>query len=134
VAGRKFVVISDHKSLEILEKSKINSGRLARIIEQISEFDFKIEYKEGTSPIISVVDALSRLPRYRKVLDEEGEDAQQDVALCEVFGLDVVGEDSSDWGVSSLIGDSQLIQQIQEGYSEDEYFKEIIDHLQKPRG
>ena len=30
VAGRKFVVISDHKSLEILEKSKINSGRLAR--------------------------------------------------------------------------------------------------------
>ena len=108
-----------------MEKSKINSGRLARIIEQISEFDFKIEYKEGTSTIISVVDALSRLPRYRKVLDEEGEGAQQDVALCEVFGLDVVGEDSSDWGVSSLIGDTQLIQQIQEGYSEDEYFKEI---------
>ena len=64
-------------------------------------------------------------------MDEEGEGAQQDVALCEVFGLDVVGEDSSDWGVSSLIGDSKLIQQIQEGYSEDEYFKEIIDHLQK---
>ena len=64
-------------------------------------------------------------------MDEEGEDAQQEVALCEVFGLDVEGEDSSDWGVSSLMGDTQLIQQIQEGYSEDEYFKDIINHLQK---
>ena len=63
-------------------------------------------------------------------MDEEGEDAQQEVALCEVFGLDVEGEDSSDWGVSSLMGDTQLIQQIQEGYSEDEYFKDIINHLQ----
>ena len=33
--------------------------------------------------------------------------------------------------ISSLIGDAQLIIQIQEGYSEDEYFQEIIDHLHK---
>ena len=71
LAGHKFKLISDHRSLEILEDSKINSGRLARIIEQISEFDFKIEYKEGTSNIITVADALSRLPRYRKITTED---------------------------------------------------------------
>jgi len=71
LAGNKFTVASDHRSLEVLENSKINNGRLARILEQLSEFDFKIEYNEGTSPIITVADALSRLPRYRKVLEEE---------------------------------------------------------------
>ena len=132
VAGTKFVVISDHKSLETLEKSKINSGRLARIIEQISEFDFKIEYKEGTSPIISVVDALSRLPRYRRVDDlvGEGED-NQEIALCELFGLEVEGETTQEWGVSTLRGDMELLQKIQEGYAQDDYFAEILQHLKR---
>ena len=75
---------SDHRSLEQLEDSKINSGRLARILEQLSEFDFKIQYKEGTSSIISVADALSRLPRYRKI-QEDGKD--EPVALYELLGL-----------------------------------------------
>ena len=59
----KFIVFSDHESLSYLNVSKINSGRLARIIEQLSDFDFKIEYKKGTSGVISVAYALSRLPR-----------------------------------------------------------------------
>ena len=70
VAGNKFTVVSDHKSLSQLEHSKINTGRLARILEQLAEFDFHIEYSEGTSPIITVADALSRLPRHRKIIED----------------------------------------------------------------
>ena len=134
VAGKKFTVISDHKSLEVLEKSKINSGRLARIIEQLAEFDFKIEYKEGTSPIISVVDALSRLPRYRKVLDDDEEERTQELALCEIFGLDALDtleETTEQWGASILLGDPCLLEQIKEGYSSDEYFVNIVNNLTK---
>ena len=86
LAGIKFSVVSDHRSLTVLEDSKINSGRLARILEQLSEFDFTIEYSEGTSPIITVVDALSRLPRYRKIPEEDMELAG--VALYEILGMD----------------------------------------------
>ena len=126
VAGRKFTVISDHKSLETLETSKINSGRLARIIEQLSEFDFSIEYKEGTSPVISIVDALSRLPRYRRVEEDLNE-----VALCEIFGMDVKGDKLSGWGISALKADEDLVHQVKEGYSSDEYFMRLIENLRK---
>ena len=47
--GVKFTVFSDHESLSYLNASKINSGRLARIIEQLSDYDFTIEYKKGTN-------------------------------------------------------------------------------------
>ena len=83
---------SDHRSLEQLEDSKINSGRLARILEQLSEFDFKIQYKEGTSSIISVADALSRLPRYRKI-QEDGKD--EPIALYELLGLNTTQDYSN---------------------------------------
>ena len=126
VAGRKFTVISDHKSLETLETSKINSERLARIIEQLSEFDFSIEYKEGTSPVISIVDALSRLPRYRRVEEDLNE-----VALCEIFGMDVEGDKLSGWGISALKADEDLVHQVKEGYSSDEYFMRLIENLRK---
>ena len=52
LAGIKFTVISDHRSLEMLEDSKINSGRLARILEQLSEFDFNIQYKPAKENLV----------------------------------------------------------------------------------
>ena len=85
LAGIRFTVTSDHRSLEALEDSKINSGRLARILEQLSEFDFKIQYKPGESGIISVADALSRLPRYRKIQEDN---TIEEIALFEILGLD----------------------------------------------
>ena len=93
LAGNKFTVASDidHRSLEVLESSKINNGRLARILEQLSEFDFKIEYNEGTSPIITVADALSRLPRYRKVLEED----TMDDSVGEISNIEIDADNST---------------------------------------
>ena len=57
--GVKFTVFSDHESLSYLNASKINSGRLARIIEQLSDYDFTIEYKKGTSGVIYICSRCS---------------------------------------------------------------------------
>ena len=160
LAGNKFTVASGHRSLEVLESSKINNGRLARILEQLSEFDFKIEYNEGTSPIITVADALSRLPRYRKVLEEDpmddnvGEisnidtddgtstelekDDKKQLELFEVLGL----EEESDgeqhrekqWGTSVLVTDEILLQEIKENYRNDQELWGIIKELEKKEG
>ena len=135
LAGNKFTVVSDHKSLAVLEDSKINSGRLARILEQLSEFDFKIEYSKGTSSIITVVDALSRLPRYRKV-PEQGE--QTEIALFEILGMEEVMDKKTEekseenrWGYSLIKTDETLVNDIREGYKDDPYWKKIIDQLKK---
>ncbi len=135
LAGHKFKLISDHRSLEILEDSKINSGRLARIIEQISEFDFKIEYKEGTSTIITVADALSRLPKYRKITTDEEttkrmkelEKPEENIELYEVLGLNINISEERVWGTSSVTADTKLIQEISVAYDEDEDFGKITE-------
>jgi len=158
LAGNKFTVTSDHRSLEVLEKSKINNGRLARILEQLSEFDFKIEYSEGTSAIITVADALSRLPKHRKVLDdsdksvtgidgasedgpveerkskicEEGED----ISIAEIMGISVITGNNDDnnsrkWGASVLQTDLALLEEIREGYKSDPEFAKIRKILKK---
>ena len=87
----RFTVTSDHRSLEMLEDSKINSGRLAKKLEQLSEFNFNIQHKPEESGIISVADALSRLPRHRKI-QEDGQEEQ--VSLFEVLGLGLTHDSS----------------------------------------
>lgn len=57
--GIKFTWLTDHKSLIHLYKQKNLSGRQARWLEKISEFDFNIEYVPGKDNILP--DALSRL-------------------------------------------------------------------------
>jgi len=157
LAGNKFTVASDHRSLEVLENSKINNGRLARILEQLSEFDFKIEYNEGTSPIITVADALSRLPRYRKVPEEDAVDDtvgeisnieinggtnseldegdRKQLELFEVLGLEEesYGEQQREkqWGTSVLLTDEVLLQEIKENYKNDQELWEIIKELEQ---
>ena len=58
--GEKFVVITDHKPLKHLLKSKDPASRLIRWRWRLSRFDFTIQYREGTKN--GNADALSRLP------------------------------------------------------------------------
>ena len=151
-------MFSDHESLSYLNASKINSGRLARIIEQLSDYDFTIEYKKGTSGVISVADALSRLPRFRNlVVDREASDMlsidiDTSCTLVELLGIIKpttttrlshvmetfnMGVDSYDhefkddiaWGISMIKPDENTIISIQEGYKQDEFFNKIVNTL-----
>ena len=57
--GAKFDWITDHKGLIHLLKQRNLSGRQARWIEKISEFDFEVVYVPGLEN--NVADALSRM-------------------------------------------------------------------------
>lgn len=60
IYGREFIVITDHKPLIYLFKSKNISGRLHRWRADLMNYNFKILHRAGT--LNSVADALSRIP------------------------------------------------------------------------
>ena len=60
--GAHFIWVTDHKSLIHLLDQKGLSGRQARWLEWLSEFDFKILYVPGEENILP--DALSRMYEY----------------------------------------------------------------------
>ena len=55
--GCKFIVLTDHKSLQYFLTQKNLSPRQARWLEALSEFDFEVEYIPGETNILA--DALS---------------------------------------------------------------------------
>ncbi|XP_056157718.1 uncharacterized protein LOC130132152 [Lampris incognitus] len=59
--GRSFIIRTDHNSLIWLFRFKSPEGQLARWIEELSQYDFKIEHRPGVKH--SNADALSRSPK-----------------------------------------------------------------------
>lgn len=55
----KFWIFTDHKGLEWLSTQKKLSPRQAQWLEDISDFDFEIEYIPGETNVLA--DALSRM-------------------------------------------------------------------------
>jgi len=55
--GAKFTWVTDHKSLEHVLTQKGLSGRQARWLEKLSEFDFGVQYVPGEENVLP--DALS---------------------------------------------------------------------------
>ena len=58
--GYAFTVITDHQSLRWLQKMESPTGRLARWLFELQQFEFEIKYRKGT--LNRVADALSRQP------------------------------------------------------------------------
>ncbi|MEL7079228.1 MAG: reverse transcriptase domain-containing protein [Cyanobacteria bacterium J06582_2] len=56
--GHRFVIHSDHKPLSYLQSRKNLDSRLARMLEELGEFDFEIRYVPGKCNVFA--DALSR--------------------------------------------------------------------------
>jgi hypothetical protein len=61
LGGRKFVIRSDHQSLQHWKTMDVTGkGRLARWHEHLADFDFEIQYIRGKA---NIADALSRQPQ-----------------------------------------------------------------------
>ena len=58
--GRKFVIQTDHRSLEWLDRLKENNSRLCRWSLALQPFNFVVQYRKGTQN--QNADALSRVP------------------------------------------------------------------------
>lgn len=58
--GSQFVVITDHQPLTFLRPIKHPKGRLARWLNELSQYDFTVNYKSGATH--TDADALSRQP------------------------------------------------------------------------
>ena len=58
--GRKFLLRTDHSSLPWLFRFKSPQGQLARWLEEVSQYSFKVEHRAGKSHVNA--DAMSRIP------------------------------------------------------------------------
>ncbi|KAG0419782.1 Retrovirus-related Pol polyprotein from transposon [Dictyocoela roeselum] len=66
--GKKFTLISDHKSLEEIHKKKdFGTPRIQRWLERFSRFDFNVCYREGNK--LTQADALSRVALIKQIED-----------------------------------------------------------------
>jgi hypothetical protein len=63
--GMTFECNTDHKSLEMLQIQDIISGRQARCILLLQEFDAVIKYVPNTDSTIRIADFLTRNPSVR---------------------------------------------------------------------
>ncbi len=56
--GRKFKVVTDHRSLESLMNAQQHNRRLYNWVIKLTEFDFVVEYRKGRDDVVA--DCLSR--------------------------------------------------------------------------
>ena len=84
------------------------------------------------------------MPRHRKVTEEKEKQQQEnnnnEPELFEMLGLEEIKNEEIDdnttekkWGAAILTTDSKLLQEIKDGYKEDETLYEIISLLRKQR-
>ncbi|KAL6417016.1 hypothetical protein ACFW04_014726 [Cataglyphis niger] len=81
--GYPFTVITDHQALKWLQRLEAPTGRLARWLFELQQYDLEVKYRKGT--LNRVADALSRQPEvcvakprrsgwYQRVLEETERD------------------------------------------------------------
>lgn len=85
IDGLDFTVITDHAALKWLFKIQEPTGRVARWIFKLSQFDFVITHRKGC--MNKVPDALSRLICNHENLEEEDD---------ELFHVNLISKDSNE--------------------------------------
>lgn len=82
VDGTHFIIITDHAPLTWLRSLKNPTGRLARWIAKIDQFQFTIYYRKGKD--MALPDALSRIP-YNFIEGEIFDEEERDVIkICAI--------------------------------------------------
>lgn len=107
--GRRFLARTDHNALQWLRNFKNPKGQVARWLERLSDFDFEVKHRPGSSH--NNADGLSRLPW-----------AEQEMVHPEV-GSDVA------W-VQSVSVDPLSNESIQVAQSQDEVLSQVVKWLE----
>ena len=108
--GKRFLLRTDHSSLQWLLNFRNPTGILARWLEILSAFNFDIEYKRGEEN--GVADALSRTPA-------QTADAGTQTGYDQAFRI----SDSSDWSLSFIRAEQES----------DPAISELSEHLSRGR-
>ena len=53
IEGSHFLVKCDHRALKYLQKLKKHSGRLARWLFELQQYDFEISHKPGSQQVVA---------------------------------------------------------------------------------
>ena len=77
--GRFFYLVVDHKSLIYLHKMKITNSRLARISQELGQFNFEIKWIPGEKNVLA--DSLSRIG-YLDFLKNEKNGLEDSIPPC----------------------------------------------------
>ena len=86
--GRKFTMQTDHRALERLPVQKVVGYRIARWVELMQQFDFKIGYQAGKLNVIA--DALSRMwAREVQELDKGGKCIEDTLSTSDVHAINI---------------------------------------------
>lgn len=109
--GYHFIAVTDHIALNSLLRLKEPSGRLARWVLELQQFDFEVKYRKGTSN--KVADALSRhpveeAPQSEYVGDTENYPRVDALEREPEERLDMTGEDADPWY-------NRLLMQLRDG-------------------
>lgn len=106
---RKFLICTDHHSLIYLKQQKqVNTGRLARWLDFLSQFEFDIQYIKGETN--SAADALSRYPS---------------------VSLESIDIELEDVTVTQVVLNDTFKQKLIDGYEQDKEFGEIFHVLKE---
>ena len=81
--GRPFIVRTDHAALQWIQSFKEPEGQVARWLEQLQEFDFRLEHRPGKCH--QNADALSRHPNHH--CGQEHESQVENKASAGVFAV-----------------------------------------------
>jgi hypothetical protein len=76
LVGQKFIVESDHIALSFIDKIKTSTGRLGRWSVLLSQYNFELRYKKGSS--LPHADALSRRTYQAEPLQPANDDSDDD--------------------------------------------------------
>lgn len=118
--GRHFIIRTDHKSLIYLKNQNIiDSTRVARWLDYLSQYDFEIQYIKGKDN--SAADALSRYPEihHLKILEKQ---------LDRTTEL-MINNINIPQTVSTMVPNLQFKAAITEAYKHDPLYSEIFDIL-----
>ena len=90
LAGKPFVLQTDHKALRWLHNFRDKNSRLTRWSLALQPYAFTVEHRKGSEN--GNADALSRLDTPHFVLEKEGEDVKIDCDLVDHFMPDPLGD------------------------------------------
>ncbi|CAM9627537.1 unnamed protein product, partial [Heterosigma akashiwo] len=79
VIGARFRLVTDHQALKNLKLVKKPSGRVARWLMTLLEYDFELVYRSGK--LNTTADCLSRLPRADSIDDDQMEEEDDEEML-----------------------------------------------------